>query len=252
MKTRTMNTAVMMIMLIASLVLFACRKTETTSAKVSPEAHQNEMVKKSFEESKQVIAAKVNGEAITMFSVLREMNEIAPQYLKAGQPSTPEINAKIRKDALNTLITQELAVQEAIKRGIKVKPEVIDSEINKIKAGKGSEAGYQEYLANQGLTENDLRKTIEQDQLFELIAAQEIDAKITVTDAALRERYKKERAGLKDSSHQNMSFDAAKGMLELKVRAEAADKRMREWEKELRKNARIEVSDQGQKRGEKG
>jgi SurA N-terminal domain len=249
MKTRTMNTAVMMVMLIASLVLFACRKTEPTSAKVSPEAHQNEMVKKSFEESKQVIAAKVNGEAITMFSVLREMNSIAPQYLKPGQPSTPEINAKIRKDALNTLITQELAVQEAIKRGLKVTPETIDNEIRKIKTGKGSEAGYQEYLGNNGLTENDLRKMIEQDTLFEMIAAQEIDAKITVTDAALRERYKKEKAGLKDSSHRNMSFEEAKGMLELKVRAEAGDRRMREWEKELRKNARIELLDQGQKQG---
>ena len=249
MKSRVINTAVILAILIASLMLSGCRKTETTGAKLSPEAHQQEMVKKSFEESKKVIAATVNGEAITMFSVLREMNAIAPQYLKPGQPSTPEINAKIRKDALNTLITQELAVQEAIKRGMKVKPEVIDSEIKKIKADKGTEAGYQEYLGSQGLTENELRKTIEQDHLFELIAAQEIDAKITVTDAALRERYKKEKAGLKDSSHRNMSFEEAKGMLELKVRAEAGEKRMREWEQELRKNARIEIIEQKQKQG---
>jgi hypothetical protein len=247
MKTRTINTAVIVVILTASLMLFACRKTETTS--VSPEAHQKEMVKKSFEESKQVMAAKVNGEAITMFSVLREMNAIAPQYLTPGQPATPEINAKIRKDALNTLITQALAVQEAIKRGMKVKPEVMDNEIKKIKADKGTGDVYQEYLANQGLTENELRQAIEQDTLFEMIAAQEIDAKTTVTDAALRERYKKEKAGLKDAAHRQMTFEAAKGLLEQRIRAEAGDKRMREWEQELRKNARIKVLDQKQKQG---
>jgi hypothetical protein len=85
---------------------------------------------------------------------------------------------------------------------------------------------------------------IEQDHLFELIAAREIDAKITVTDAALRERYKKEKAKMKDASHLKMSFEEAKGMLELKVRAEAGEMRMREWERDLRKNALIEIVEQ--------
>jgi hypothetical protein len=82
-----------------------------------------------------------------------------------------------------------------------------------------------------------------------MIAAQEVDAKITVTDADLRERYKKDKAGLKDPSHKQMTFEAAKGLLEQKVRAEAGEKRMREWEKELRKNARIEIIEQKKKQG---
>jgi hypothetical protein len=246
MKTRTMNTAVMMVILMASLMLFACKKTEPTGTKPLPEANQKQMLNKSFEESKQVIVAKVNGEAITMFSLLREMNTIAPQYLTPGQPATPEINTKIRKDALNTLITQELAVQEAIKRGMKVKPEAIDSEIKKIRASKGTEDAYQDYLGNQGLTENELRKTIEQDTLFEMIAAQEIDAKIAVTNAALRERYK-ERAGLKGAAHLQISFEAAKGMLAQKVRAEAGDMRMRKWGRgiEEERSDRIDLQPRG-------
>jgi hypothetical protein len=249
MKSRVINTVVIMVILIASFILFACRKTETTSAKVSPEAHQNEMLKNILEEAKRVIAAKVNGEAITQFSVLREMNAIARQYLTAGHPATPEINAKIRTDALNALITRKLAVQEAIKRGMKVRPEAIDSEIKKTRENNGAKGAYQAYLADQGLTENELRKAIEQDALFELIAAQEIDAKITVTDEALRKRYKKEKAGLKDSAHQQMTFEEAKWMLELMVSAEAREKRMREWERELRKNALIEIIEQKQKQG---
>jgi hypothetical protein len=248
MRTSTI-TAIIMILLVPQLMLSACKKAEKTSAKVSPEAHQQEMMKKSFEESKKAIAATVNGEAVTMFSLLREMNTIAGNYVKPDQQPTPELNAKIREDALNTLIFQEMAVQEARKRGMKVKPEELDREIENIKTKAGTGQAFQEYLAKNGLTEKELRKTIEQDALFEMIAAQELDAKITVTDAALRERYKKDKAGLKDPSHKQMTFEAAKGLLEQKVRAEAGEKRMREWEKELKKNARIEIIEQKKKQG---
>lgn len=38
-----------------------------------------------------------------------------------------------------------------------------------------------------------------------------------------------------------MTFEAAKSMIEQKVRAGAEEKRMRKWEWELRKNTRIEI-----------
>jgi hypothetical protein len=234
-------TAIIMVFLLPQLMLSACKKSETTSGKTSPDAHQKEMMKNSFEESKKVTAAKVNGEAITMFALLHEMNAIAPQYTAGGTQRTPELDAKIRTAALNTLIFQEMAVQEARKRGMKVGPEVIDREMENIKAKTGPGDAFQEFLAKNGLTEKELRKTIEQDALFEMIAAQEIDTKITITDAALRKRYKKEKAVLKDPAHRKLTFEESRGMLEQKARAEAAEKRMREWEKELKKNARIEI-----------
>lgn len=242
-------TAIIMVFLVPQLMLSACKKSETTSGKSSPEAHQKEMVNKSFEESKKVAAAKVNGEAITVFTLLREMNAIAPQYVAAGTQRTPAVDEKIRTDALNTLIFQELAVQEARKRGMKVNPEIIDREMENIKAKIGPGDAFQEFLAKNGLTEKELRKTIEQDALFEMIAAQEIDAKITITDAALREHYKKEKARMKDPAHRNLTFEESRGMLEQNARTEAAEKRMREWEKELKKNARIELIEQKPKQG---
>jgi hypothetical protein len=240
MRTNTL-TAIIMVLLVPQLLLSACKKSETTSAKASPDAHQKEMVKKSFEESKKVAAAKVNGETITVFALLREMNAIASQYVAAGTQRTPALDEKIRTDALNTLIFQEMAVQEARKRGMKVNPEVIDREMENIKAKTGSGDAFLEYLAKNGFTEKELRKTIEQDALFEMIAAQEVDAKIAITDAALRERYKKEKSRMKDPAHRKLTFEEARGMLEQKANAEASEKRMREWEKELKKNARIEI-----------
>ena len=44
-----------------------------------------------------------------------------------------------------------------------------------------------------------------------------------------------------------MNFEAAKGMIEQKVRSEAGEQRMREWEQQLKKNALIEIVGQKQK-----
>lgn len=241
--------ATMIVVLLSQVMAAGCRKSESERAKTAPEAHQQAMVQKSFEESKKVTAAKVNGEAVTMFSLMREMNAIAPQYVATGKARTPELDKKIMAAALDTLIVQELAVQEARKRGMKVGPEVLDREIAKLKSNKGSEKAFQEYLAANGLREAELRKMLEQDALFEMIAAQEIDANITITDAALRARYKKEKSGLKDPAHRKMSFEESKGLLEQKIRAEAGEKKMREWETRLKKDARIEIVEHKQKQG---
>jgi hypothetical protein len=48
-----------------------------------------------------------------------------------------------------------------------------------------------------------------------------------------------------------MTFEQAKGMLEQKARAEASGKRMREWEAELKKTAKIEILEQKKGNGGK-
>ncbi len=245
-------TAVVLALLLVQFMLAGCKKTETavtTASLTEQEAarHQDEMIKQSLEDSKKMVAAKVNGEPITMFFVLREMNAIVPQYLKQGQQRTPEIDKKVRADALNDLIFETLAVQEARKRGMTVKPEAIDAEIR----NDGSDQSLKKYLADSGLADADFRKGIEQDLLFEMIAGQEIDAKIKVTEAALRERYRKEKAQWKtaDAAHKQMTFEQARALIEQKVREEEGEKRMRQWEMDLRKNATIEIADTKQKHG---
>ncbi len=238
-----------MVVLITPVMLVGCRQSESERAKTAPEEHQQAMVKKSLAESKKVTVATVNGEAITMFTLLREMNAVAPQYAAAGKAKTPALDEKIRKDALDTVIMQALAVQEAKKQGMKVSPDIIDGGIQKIKTETGTGEAYRKYLEDNGLTEAELRKTIEQDALFEMIAAKEIDEKIRVPESALRARYQKEKAGLRDSRHKQMTYEEARGVIEQKVRAEAAEKRMREWEKELKKGARIEIVEPKQKQG---
>ncbi len=238
---RSTVTILSIVLFVIVVILSGCKKSESERIKAAPEAHEKQMIKKSFDESKKVVAARVNGETITEFALLREMNIVTEGYLNAGSRPTTDLRAKIRKDALNTLITQELAVQEATKRGLKMKQEDIDSAIKKIKAETGSPADFQNYLDGNGFTEDELRKAIEKEALFEMIATKEVDAKIKIAEAAVKDRYKREKTGPKDAAHRKITFEQAKPVLEQKLRDEAAEKRMREWEKELKKDARIEI-----------
>ncbi len=251
MGTRTVRAAVIMALLGALFMLPACKKQESPMGGGQTREHVEEKLKQGFKDSKKAVVARVNGEAITEFSLLREMNTLRPEYLQAGQKPGPGLDAQIWRDALDILITQELAVQEAGRQGMKVDPKTVDDALGKIRKGAGSAEAYQKYLADNGLTEEELRAQIGRDALFEMIAAREVDAKVKVTDADLKALYAKEKAGLKGSEHRQMSFAEARPMLTQRARAEAAAKRMAQWEKELRKNARIEIVELKPQEGKK-
>ncbi len=252
MGTGTVRTAVVMALLGALFILPACKKQEGPMTGEQAREHVEEKLQEGFDASKKIVVAKVNGEAITQFSLLREMNALRPQYLmKAGQQQSPALDAKIWKDALDILITEELAVQEAGRQGLKPDPKKVDDALAKVRKEAGSAEAYQKYLSSNGLTEEELRRLIQRDALFEMIATREVDARIKVTDAELKALYERDKTGLLDSAHRQMSFAEARPMLEQKMRSEAAGKRMAQWEKELRKNARVEIVELKPQEGKK-
>jgi len=212
--------------------------------KLTPEqAKQKEKIKEGIKQSQTIVIAKVNGADLTMFDLIREMNAIAPKYVRKGQSATPEITSEVKKEALNNLIFKELAVQEAIKEGMKVKSEAVEDVINRVKAQAGSEEAYQKYLQERNLNEGALRKTVERSHLLEMITAKEIFDKIKVDDKVLRDTYEKDKASFmtKDNPPRQLSFEEARGFIENKIKSEIGVKSLAQWNHELRKKAKIEV-----------
>ncbi len=162
-------------------------------ARKAEEAKKAEEARKAAEEAKKIIVAKVNGEEITMFMLTRAMNRVAPKYVKQGEDTTPETTAKIRSEALDRLIFEELAVQEAIKEGINPTSEEIDRVVKQVMKNLGSEEAYKEYLDKNNLTEDALKKLIERSQRLELITAKEVYGKIKVDEKLLQDEYEKEK-----------------------------------------------------------
>ncbi len=145
------------------------------------------------EEAKKIIVAKVNGEEINMFMLTRAMNRIAPKYVKGGEKATTETTEKIKKEALDKLIVEELAVQSAIRQDITPTPEAIDKVKRQIKENLGSEQAYTEYLYKNNLTEDTLGKLIERSQRYELITAREVYGKVKVDEKLVHDEYEKEK-----------------------------------------------------------
>jgi foldase protein PrsA len=161
-------------------------------SKESPEEPEKaERAKKSVEEAKKIIVARVSGADINMFMLVRAMNRVAPRYLKKDEAATSEISRKIRKEALDWLIFEELAVQEAIKQGINPGPEEIEKVVSQVKANLGTEEAYKDYLYKSFLTEEALKKLIERSQRYELISAREVYGKVAVDEKVLRDEYEK-------------------------------------------------------------
>ena len=162
-------------------------------ARKAEEAKKAEAEKKAAEEAQKVIVARVNGAEINMQMLVRAMNKVAPKYVKEGDPVSPETTAKIKGEALDRLIYEELAVQESVKKGKNPSPEAIDKVLVQIKENLGSEEAYREYLEKSFLTEETLKKLIERSQRFEMITADEVYGKVTVDEKLLQEEFEKEK-----------------------------------------------------------
>ncbi|MFI5295606.1 MAG: SurA N-terminal domain-containing protein [Thermodesulfovibrionales bacterium] len=188
----------------------AHRNLEKKDTVVTPVEHEKmiEQYRKGVEESKKIVVARVNGVAITLNDLLDRMNRIAPSYLAHGLPRTPEIDQKVKQEALDVLIFRELAVQEAGREGMKVDPEAVELAIETFKEDVGSEDAYRDYLRKRDITEETLKKEVERNGLFDMIAAKEILQKVKAEED----------------------------------REEAVDRRKEEWEAELKKNATIEIT----------
>lgn len=246
-----MNKILLRIITLTMLFAFAipgasCNREKASNKgipELSPEqAKIVEAHKKSIEAWKRTMVAKVNGAPITMYDLIKEMNQIAPQYIKSAQKRDRQVDEKVKKDALDRLIYRELAVQEAVRQGLKVGPEYIRDALAKGRAGLKSEDAYRENLRRSGLTEEELKNQIERNLLVEMITEKEIFDKVAKIDPEqVKKSYAKGRASYKGPSGQ-MSFEEARPLIEEKLMTLAVNRREDQWVDQLKKSAKIEVT----------
>jgi len=189
----------------------SCNKEKSPKEEPKKALPAEQEEKERVEKARQIKVARVNGVEITMYDLVREMNIIASKMVPDSSKRTPETDARVKQAALALLIFRELALQDAVRQGIKASPQAVDDLIGKLKAGLGSEDAYKAYHLKSGLTEESLRTQAEKDVLYSMILDKEI--------------YKKAKTGGKPQK-EAMSI---------------IEKRKQVWEKELKKNARLEM-----------
>ncbi|MFZ2197102.1 MAG: SurA N-terminal domain-containing protein, partial [Thermodesulfovibrionales bacterium] len=124
--------------------------------------------------AKKIAVARVNGVAITLNDLIIKMNQLASVYIPESHERTPEMDQAVKQEALDILIFRELAVQEAVRQGLKIPPGALDNFIQSLKKDMGSEDAFNDYLIKTDSTEGSLKKEFERNQLFDMIASKEI------------------------------------------------------------------------------
>jgi parvulin-like peptidyl-prolyl isomerase len=182
---------------IVALAGTACKKGPDKAGTAKEPAGHDKMVEghlKSIEDSKKVVVARVNGVNIIMNDLMNRMAQITFQHSGRGQQMTPEVRQKAEKEVLDMLIFRELAVQQAVNAGMKASPEAVVQAVAVLRTNAGSDEAFKKSLTMSGDTEESLRRSVERNMLFDMIATREIFGKIKVDEKRLRDSYAKDKA----------------------------------------------------------
>jgi parvulin-like peptidyl-prolyl isomerase len=147
-------------------------------------------IKKAVVKSRKEIVANVEGADISMYDLVRMMNRVASAFYADVQILTPEINKEIQERALERLIFEELAIREAVRQNISIDPERIDKVIGETKKLYPKEEGYQKYLDDIGINEEQLRSQIKRRSLLQAITGKEVYQKVTIDPEDVERLYK--------------------------------------------------------------
>lgn len=176
--------------------------------------------------SEKNVAARVNGEVITIEELDQQVEQLKEQYPDMFEDVDGEgrlLDYKVR--LLDNLIDQMLVAQAAEEMGVEVSDSQVAEQIEQLKAGFGDEAQFTEAITAANMTMDSLEDQIREQLLTQqLIASLESDASITDEEiAAYYEKNEKQfyQEAAKRASH--ILFEADDEKTAKKVLAELED-----------------------------
>jgi peptidyl-prolyl cis-trans isomerase SurA len=143
------------------------------------------------------IVAKVNGDIIT----LSEFQTRQLQEAQASRVEPDNLQAFLRDNnarILNEAIDDLLLYQRAADTGLKLPPSALNQMIEDIKKEHkiASEEQFQEQLAREGMTLDELKRNMERSILRQQVLRRDLESKVMVTDAEVRAEYDANQARL--------------------------------------------------------
>lgn len=135
-----------------------------------------------------VAVAKVNGEVINMDQLMRKMTQIS-RTKHGSEEVSPLLAEKIKLEAIDKLVTEELAVQAASAKIKNITPAQIEAKVQALKKKYKTEEAFQKYIETEFGGMDGLLKQLKRSIPLELYIAQEFEAKVTVSDQEVKEAY---------------------------------------------------------------
>lgn len=138
--------------------------------------------------ARSIVVARVNGTDITMQALVRMMNRMG-----ARQENAEGNIDELRNAALDRLVLQELAYQEAVRQGLHADGAAVDAALANVRANVGGDEGIQAFLQQEKLSEEELRSLVERSLTIEHVFAKEVYQKVVVPEKKVREAYEQEK-----------------------------------------------------------
>lgn len=137
------------------------------------------------------IVAKVNDEVITGKQFARQLDTQEKMMQQRGMPVS--LNAAQRREMLDSVIDEKILGQMAKQGGFTTTDEEVKAEFDKARAKMPSDDYYKQYLASQGMTEDELMGLI-RDKLTNQKFMDEKTKDLAVSDDELNAEYEKLKA----------------------------------------------------------
>lgn len=138
--------------------------------------------------AEEVVVAKVNGTVINMAQLMRAMSEVSMKKYRKQEVS-PLLADKIKREATDKLIVEELVFQSARAKVKAVPAERLEAKIQAVKNQYKSEAEYQQYVKDEFGGMEGFRHHLERFLIIELFVAQEFESKALVSEQEIQEAY---------------------------------------------------------------
>jgi peptidyl-prolyl cis-trans isomerase C len=193
---------------------------------------------------RQMLTAQADGEIIARinnFPITRkDLNEkvnLTINQTYFHKSLSAEKKRKVRKDAFNALIDEELLFQAANKDGIKIEKKRIDLQYEKVEGRFTSKQAFKAAMKRAGYTPKDLKKKIERDFLIKEVTKRTLIHQSVVSEEELKTYYINNLKKFKKPETVNLQliYIKARGATaaanqEAKAKAEGLLKRIKEGE----------------------
>ncbi len=130
--------------------------------------------------------ARVNGVEISQTDMDRKFNLIRERYASMGVPLDDSKINEFKDNILNSLIDQEVLLQEAKTQGIKIDPAEIKAELDNFKKQFETEADFEKQISEMNYSEANILSQIEQSKIIEKFIEEKIMPTISVTDEEVK------------------------------------------------------------------
>lgn len=184
------------------------------------------------------VVARVNGQEIR----IRQILPLAKAALdKVSVPDREKRKPEAVRQALDSYVTRELLLQEALARGISADTRDVEQNYDQLRADHKGDAEWEAFLSQQGMDPQSFKSELRVQHTVAALLAQEIQA-WPVPEAQARAAFESNPRGFgAPGAAEPPSFDSVRGEVEQALRQQQAEEIQAALVARLRARATIEL-----------